>query len=65
MATLITVNELMSLIKDGESKYVILITACSEHEIYSNFYSNFPYEMKELDVTSIEFQSGCVKLHVL
>lgn len=55
----------MHLIKDGDYKYVTLITACSEQEIYSNFYSNFPYEYKELNVTLIEFQSGCIILHVL
>ena len=55
----------MSFIKDSESKYTVLITACSEQELYRNFYSNFPDEMKELDVTLIEFQSGCIILHVL
>lgn len=65
MRTLTTVKEMMSFIKDSESKYTVLITACSEQEIYKNFYSNFPDEMKELDVTLIEFQSGCIILHVL
>lgn len=65
MKTLATVKEMMSFVKDNESKYTILITSCSEQEIYKNFYSNFPDEMKELDITLIEFQSGCIILHVL
>lgn len=65
MATLMTVRELMSHIKDGDSKYVTLITACSNEEVYSNFYFNFPYEMKELDVTLIELQQGHIILYVL
>ena len=65
MRVLATVKEMMSFIKDNESKYTILVTACSEQEVYKNFYSNFPDEMKELDVTLIEFQSGCIILHVL
>lgn len=60
-----TVRELMSHIKDGDSKYVTLITACSNEEVYSNFYFNFPYEMKELDVTLIELQQGHIILYVL
>lgn len=65
MATLMTVKELMSHIKDGDSKYVTLVTACSNEEVYSNFYFNFPYEMKELDVTLIELQQGHIILYVL
>lgn len=65
MATLTTVKELMSHIKDRDSKWVTLITTCSNQEVYSNFYFNFPYEMKELDVTLIEFQQGCIILYVL
>lgn len=65
MKTLATVKDVMSHIKDGDSKYVILISACSEQELYNNFYFNFPYEMKELDVTLIELQPGCIKLYVL
>jgi hypothetical protein len=65
MATLTTVKELMSHIKDKDSKWVTLITTCSNQEVYSNFYFNFPYEMKELDVTLIEFQQGCIILYVL
>lgn len=65
MATLMTVRELMSHIKDGDSKYVTLVTACSNEEVYSNFYFNFPYEMKELDVTLIELQQGHIILYVL
>lgn len=55
----------MSFIKDSNSKWTILTTACSGIEVYSNFYFNFPDEMKELDVTMIEFQSGCIILYVL
>lgn len=65
MSTIATVRGLMSHIKDRDSKWVILITACSNQEVYSNFYFNFPYEMKELDVTLIEFQQGCIILYVL
>lgn len=65
MATLMTVRELMLHIKDGDSKYVTLVTACSNEEVYSNFYFNFPYEMKELDVTLIELQQGHIILYVL
>jgi hypothetical protein len=60
-----TVRELMSHIKDGDSKWITLITACSNQEVYSNFYFNFPYEMKELDVTLIELQQGHIILYVL
>ena len=65
MATLVTVRELMSYIKDGDSKWITLITACSNQEVYSDFYFNFPYEMKELDVTLIELQQGHIILYVL
>jgi hypothetical protein len=65
MATLVTVRELMSHIKDGDSKYVTLITSCSNQEVYSNFYFNFPYDMKELDVALIEIQQGHIILYVL
>lgn len=65
MAVLMTVRELMSHIKDGDSKYVTLVTACSNEEVYSNFYFNFPYETKELDVTLIELQQGHIILYVL
>lgn len=65
MATIGSVNQVMSHIKDGDSKYISLITACSEQEVYSNFYFNFPYEMKNLDVTLIELQPGHIILHVL
>ena len=60
-----TVRELMSHIKDGDSKWVTLITACSNQEIYSNFYFNFPYEMKEMDITYIELQQGHIILYIL
>ncbi len=65
MKTLVTVKELMSHIKDGDSKWITLITSCSGQEVYSNFYFNFPYEMKELDVTLIELQQGHIILYVL
>lgn len=65
MKTLTSVKEIMSFIKDGDSKWVTLITACSNQEVYSNFYFNFPYEMKELDVTLIELQQGHIILYVL
>lgn len=65
MSVLMTVRELMSHIKDGDSKWVTLITACSNQEIYSNFYFNFPYEMKEMDITYIELQQGHIILYIL
>lgn len=55
----------MSHIKDGDSKWITLITTCSNQEVYSNFYFNFPYEMKDLDVTYIELQQGHIILYVL
>ena len=65
MKVLMTVKELMSHIKDNDSKWITLVTACSNQEVYSNFYFNFPYEMKELDVTFIELQQGHIILYVL
>lgn len=65
MRVLMTVEELMSHIKDGDSKWVTLVTAYSNEEVYSNFYFNFPYEMKEFDVTLIELQQGHIILYVL
>ena len=65
MATLMTVKELMSFIEDGDSKWVTLITACSDQEIYSNWYFYFPYEMKESDVTSIKLEQDHIILYVL
>lgn len=65
MSALVTVRDLMSHIQDGDSKYVTLITACSNQEVYSDFYFNFPYEMKNLDVTYIELQQGHIVLYVL
>lgn len=65
MSIIATVENVMSHIKDSDHKYVILTTACSEQKVYENFYSNFPQEMKEPDVTLIEFQSGCIILHIL
>ena len=65
MRTLSTVGDIMSHIKDGDSKWITLITACSNQEVYSNFYFNFPYEMKGLDVTLIELQQGHIILYVL
>lgn len=51
-----TVKELMSHIVDGDSKWVTMVTACSGYEVYSNWYFNCPYEMKERDVTSIRIE---------
>ena len=56
MAILMTVKELMSHIEDGDSKWVTMITACSEYEAYSNWYFNCPCEMRERDVTSIRIE---------
>ena len=47
MKTFTTVKELMCFIKDSDLKNVTLISSCSDQVVYSNFYSNFPYEMKE------------------
>lgn len=62
MATLMTIKEFMSFIEDGDSKWVTLITACSNQEVYSNWYFNFPYEMKELDVALIKIED---KQHIV
>ena len=65
MAILVTVKELVSFIEDGDSKWVTLITSCSNQEIYSNWYFNFPYEMKNLDITSIKLERDQIILYVL
>ena len=65
MKVLTSVRDIMSHIKDSDSKWITLVTACSDQEVYSNFYFNFPYEMKELDVTLIEIQQGHIILYVL
>lgn len=57
MKTLSSVREVMSFIEDGESMWVTLITACSNEEIYSNWYFHMQYEFKEADVTSIRIES--------
>lgn len=58
MAVFATVKELISHIEDGDSIWVTLITACSNEEIYSNWYFHMPYEFKESDVTSIKVESA-------
>jgi len=58
MRILTTVKDMMSFIEDGDSKWVTLITACSNEEIYSNWYFNFPYEMRESDITSIKLDGA-------
>ncbi len=65
MATLMTVRELMSFIEDGDSKWVTLITSCSNQEVYSNWYFNFPYEMKQADVTLIKLEQDQIILYIL
>lgn len=65
MRTLVAVKELMSFIEDGDSKWVTLITTCSDEEVYSNWYFNFPYEMKEPDVTSIKLEKDQIILYIL
>jgi hypothetical protein len=57
MNILNSVKEVMSFIEDGDSMWVTLITACSNEEIYSNWYFHMPYEFKEPDVTSIRIES--------
>lgn len=57
MATLSSVREVISFIKDGDSMWVTLITACSDQEVYSNWYFHMPYEFKESDVVSIQIES--------
>lgn len=56
MRILSTVKDIMLHIEDGDSKWVTLITACSNEEVYSNWYFNFPHEMKEADVTLIKLE---------
>ena len=65
MKTFTTVKELMCFIKDSDLKNVTLISSCSDQVVYSNFYSNFPYEMKEAYVTSIEIQQEHIILYIL
>lgn len=65
MAILMTVKEFMSFVEDGDSKWVTLITACSNQEVYSNWYYNFPYEMKEADVSSIKLERDEIILYIL
>lgn len=47
----------MSFIENGHSMWITLLTACSNEEVYSNWYFNMPYEMKETDVASIRIES--------
>lgn len=56
MAIFSTVKELMSHIEDADAKWVTLITSCSDYEVYSNWYFNCPYEMREHDVTYIKVE---------
>ena len=58
MATLMTVKEFMSFVEDGDSKWVTLITSCSDQEVYSNWYFNMSYEFNESDVVSIRIESA-------
>lgn len=57
MNILNSVKEVISFIEDGNSMWVTLITACSNKEIYSNWYFHMPHEFKESDVTSIRIES--------
>ena len=65
MATLMTVKELMSFIENGDSKWVTLITACSNKEVYSNWYFCFPYEIKDSYVTLIKLEQDQIILYIL
>ena len=66
MAILMTVKELMSFIEDADSKWVTMITSCSNYEVYSNWYMNCPYEMHEHDVTSIRIEDEShITLYIL
>lgn len=51
-----TVKEFMSFVEDSNSKWVTLITPCSDEEVYSNWYFNLPYEMWDSDVTLIRIE---------
>ena len=51
-----TVKEFMSFVEDSNSKWVTLITSCSDEEVYSNWYFNLPYEMWDSDVTLIRIE---------
>lgn len=57
MKTLNSVRDIMSFIENGHSMWITLLTACSNEEVYSNWYFNMPYEMKETDVASIRIES--------
>lgn len=65
MVTLTTVKDFMSFVRDSDSKWVTLITTCSDQEVYSNWYFNFPYEMKEPDVTMIDIRQDQIILYIL
>ena len=55
----------MSFIENSDSKWVTLITACSDQIVYSDWYFNFPNEMKELDITSIQLDREHIILYIL
>ena len=65
MDTLATVKEIMALIENNDSRWLTLVTSCSNQEIYNNWYSNIPSEFTELDVTLINFENERVILYVL
>ena len=56
MSILMSVKELMSHIEDCDSKWVTMVTSCSGYEVYSNWYMNCSYEMREHDVTYIKIE---------
>ena len=65
MATLMTVKDFMSFIEDADSKWVTLITACSDQEVYSNWYFNFPYEMEQAEINLIKLEQENIILYIL
>ena len=60
-----TVKDFMSFVEDANSKWVTLITACSDQEVYSNWYFNMPYEMEQSDVTLIKLEQKHIILYIL
>ena len=65
MKILASVEKFMSFVNNNDTKYVVLTSACSNENIYENFYSNFPKNMKVLDITAVEFNTGFINLYVL
>lgn len=65
MKILTTVRDFMSFVGDRDTKWITLMTSCSNQELYSNWYMNCPNEFEERDVTFIELEKDNIVLYVL